>query len=112
MNNTPLYASTRAVVGIQVVRGLSAIAGISDNAAIGLDGKDLDIGTGFLQSVLEERHARRCVTTRGCSSACRSDRAGGWAGRRRLSLKSPVCLLYETFIRAQCARRHSPCASE
>jgi len=50
MNNTPLYASTRAVVGIQVVRGLSVIAGISDNAAIGLDNKDLDIGPGFLQS--------------------------------------------------------------
>jgi hypothetical protein len=40
----------RAVVGIQVVRGLSVIAGISDNAAIGFDNKDLDIGTGFLQS--------------------------------------------------------------
>ena len=50
MNNTPLYASTRAVLGIQVVRGLSVIAGISDNAAIGLDDKSLDIGPGFLQS--------------------------------------------------------------
>src|SRR5262249_30695438 len=37
MNNTPLYASTRAVVGIQVARGLSVIAGLSYNAAIGLD---------------------------------------------------------------------------
>jgi hypothetical protein len=50
MNNTPLYASMRAVVGIQVVRGLSVIAGISDNAAIGLEDKNLDIGPGFLQS--------------------------------------------------------------
>ena len=49
MNNTPLYASTRAVVGIQVVRSLSIIAGISDNAAIGFDNKDLDIGPGFLE---------------------------------------------------------------
>jgi hypothetical protein len=49
MNNTPLYASTRAVVGIQVVRGLSIIAGISDNAAIGFDDKDLEIGPGFLE---------------------------------------------------------------
>ena len=50
-NNTPLWASTRAVAGFQIFRDLSAIAGISDNVAIGLDGKDLNIGTGFLESV-------------------------------------------------------------
>ncbi len=50
-NNTPLLASTRVIVGFQIFRDLSAIAGLSDNAAIGLDGKDLNIGTGFLESV-------------------------------------------------------------
>ena len=50
-SNTPLWASTRAVVGIQILPGLSAIAGISDNATIAWDGKGLDIGTGFLESV-------------------------------------------------------------
>ena len=51
MNNTPIWASTRAVAGLQIYRGLTAIAGLSDNATIGLDGKDLAIGSGFLESV-------------------------------------------------------------
>ena len=50
-NDTPLWASTRAVAGFQIIPGLSAIAGISDNATIAWDGKDLDIGTGVLESV-------------------------------------------------------------
>ena len=50
-NNTPLWASTRAVAGFQIIPGLSAIAGISDNATIAWDGKNLDIGTGVLESV-------------------------------------------------------------
>jgi hypothetical protein len=50
-NNTPILASTRVMAGFQVIPGVSAIAGISDNAAIGLDGKDLNIGPGFLESV-------------------------------------------------------------
>jgi hypothetical protein len=51
MNNTPLLASTRAVLGFQIIPGLQAIAGISDNATIAWDGKDLDIGPGFFESV-------------------------------------------------------------
>ena len=50
-DNTPLYASTRVVLGIEIIRGLTALAGVSDNAAIAWGGKDLDIGPGFLDTV-------------------------------------------------------------
>jgi hypothetical protein len=50
-DNTPLLASARVIAGFHILPGISAIAGLSDNVAIGLDGKDLDIGPGFLQSV-------------------------------------------------------------
>lgn len=50
-NNAPLWASTRVVAGFQIIPGFSAIAGISDNATIAWDGKDLAIGTGVLESV-------------------------------------------------------------
>ena len=51
LNNTPLWATTRAVVGLQIVPGLSAIAGISYNATIAWDNKDVDIGTGVFERV-------------------------------------------------------------
>jgi hypothetical protein len=50
-NDTPLWTSTRIVAGIRLYSGLMAIAGISDNATVAWNGKDLDIGTGFLESV-------------------------------------------------------------
>jgi hypothetical protein len=48
-NDAPLLASTRAIVGVELYRGLTAIAGLSMNAAIAWGGRDLDIGPGFLQ---------------------------------------------------------------
>jgi Caspase domain len=50
-NNAPLWATTRALVGIEIYRGLTAIVGLSYNATIAWDGKDLAIGTGFLETV-------------------------------------------------------------
>ena len=48
-NDAPLLASTRAIVGVELYRGLTVIAGLSMNAAIAWGGRDLDIGPGFLQ---------------------------------------------------------------
>ena len=50
-DNTPLLASTRVVLGVELVRGLTAIAGLSENATIAWSGKDLDIGSGLLEGV-------------------------------------------------------------
>jgi hypothetical protein len=50
-SDTPLWASTRLVLGIEIVRGLTALAGVSDNAAIAWGGKDLDIGPGVLETI-------------------------------------------------------------
>jgi hypothetical protein len=48
-DNTPLLASLRALAGFEIYRGLNGIVGISANTAIAWDGRDLDIGSGFLQ---------------------------------------------------------------
>jgi hypothetical protein len=48
-NDAPLLASTRAIVGVELYRGLTAIAGLSMNAGIAWGGRDLDVGPGFLQ---------------------------------------------------------------
>jgi hypothetical protein len=47
----PLLASLRALVGIEIVHRLNAIVGVSWNTAIAWSGRDLDIGTGFLEAV-------------------------------------------------------------
>src|SRR5207237_64643 len=39
-DSAPLLASTRAIVGVEVARGLMAIGGLSMNAAIGWGGRD------------------------------------------------------------------------
>jgi len=44
----PLLASSRAIVGVELARGLMAIGGLSMNAAIGWGGRDADIGPHFL----------------------------------------------------------------
>jgi hypothetical protein len=53
-DNTPLLASTRVVLGLEIVRGVTAIAGISENTTIAWGGRDLDIGSGFLESVTHD----------------------------------------------------------
>ena len=49
--DNPGLASLRVVLGIEILRGLSGIVGISENAAIASRGRDLDIGSGFLEAV-------------------------------------------------------------
>jgi hypothetical protein len=48
--NLPLLASLRVLAGIEITAGLSVIAGISGNTSIAWGGRDLDIGSGFLQA--------------------------------------------------------------
>lgn len=48
-NDQPLLASLRALVGIDMGAHLSAIVGLSANTAVAWGGRDLDIGSGFLQ---------------------------------------------------------------
>ena len=50
-DNSPILASTRAIVGVELARGLMAIGGLSMNAAIGWSGRDADVGPHFLQRV-------------------------------------------------------------
>ena len=52
--NVPVLAATRVVLGVELVHGLTAIAGLSENATIAQDGKDLDIGSGFLEGVARD----------------------------------------------------------
>jgi hypothetical protein len=52
--NSPLLASARVVVGVQLWGRLMAIAGISDNVAVAWGGRDLNIGSGFLESVKKD----------------------------------------------------------
>jgi hypothetical protein len=53
-DNVPVLAATRVVLGVDLLPGLTAIAGISGNATIAQDGKDLDIGSGVLQGVARD----------------------------------------------------------
>ena len=46
-----LLTSLRLLVGIQIYSRLTAIAGISENVAVGWGGWDLDIGSGFIEAV-------------------------------------------------------------
>ena len=46
-----ILASLRVLLGIEIWSGLHAIVGISQNTAIAWGGRDLDIGSGVLQSV-------------------------------------------------------------
>jgi hypothetical protein len=49
--DAPLLSAARAVVGFHLVRSLTAIAGLSYNVAVAWSGRDLDIGSGFLERV-------------------------------------------------------------
>ncbi|HET6146624.1 MAG TPA: caspase family protein [Polyangia bacterium] len=48
-DESPILASARAIVGVELARGLMAIGGLSMNAAIGWNGRDANIGPDFLQ---------------------------------------------------------------
>lgn len=48
-DDSPLLASLRALVGFEIYRGLHGIFGITGNAAVAWNGRDLDIGSGLLQ---------------------------------------------------------------
>jgi len=50
-NSNPLLASLRMLLGIVIWSGLHAIVGISENTAVARGGRDLNIGSGLLQSV-------------------------------------------------------------
>jgi hypothetical protein len=50
-DSAPLLASARAVVGVELARGLMAIGGLSMNVAIGWSGRDADIGPHFLDRI-------------------------------------------------------------
>ncbi len=46
----PILASLRGLLGIEITSDVSAIVGVSANTAIAWGGRDLDIGSGFLQA--------------------------------------------------------------
>jgi hypothetical protein len=48
--SSPLLASLRVLVGIEIATGLNAMVGISGNTSIAWGGRDLDIGSGFMQA--------------------------------------------------------------
>lgn len=50
-NDSPLLASLRLILGIQIAAGLNGIVGISGNTAVAWNDRDLDVGPGFLQAV-------------------------------------------------------------
>jgi hypothetical protein len=50
----PLLASARVVLGFRLAGALSGIVGIGENVAIAWGGRDLDIGSGFLETVQHE----------------------------------------------------------
>jgi len=50
-NSNPIVASLRVLLGIEVWSGLHAVVGVSQNTAIAWGGRDLNIGSGVLQSV-------------------------------------------------------------
>jgi hypothetical protein len=50
-NDHPLLASLRLLLGFEIWSGLHAVVGISQNTAIAWGGRDLNIGSGVLQSV-------------------------------------------------------------
>lgn len=49
--DSPLLASARVVLGIEIAAGLHGIVGISGNTAVAWNDRDLDLAPGFLQSV-------------------------------------------------------------
>jgi hypothetical protein len=50
-NDHPLLASARLLLGIEIWSGLHALIGVSENTSVAWGGRDLNIGSGLLQSV-------------------------------------------------------------
>ena len=50
--DVPLLTAARAIVGIELARDLTLIAGVTENVSIGTNGRDLDLERGGLEQVM------------------------------------------------------------